>query len=96
MLAGQDDFPSNFVHFSYVGLMLGQRRRRWPNIKTALGECLVGVVSIVLYSGYSYSAECNQTVGLLCILNAYTRVLCMPILKMTVDLNVVDFFNVSN
>ena len=21
--------------------MLGQRRRRWPNIKTALGECLV-------------------------------------------------------
>ena len=21
--------------------MLGQRRRRWPNIETALGECLV-------------------------------------------------------
>ena len=32
-------------HFCNVGSMLGQRRRRWPNIKTALGECLVGVVS---------------------------------------------------
>ena len=31
--------------FRNVGSMLGQRRRRWPNIKTALGECLVGVVS---------------------------------------------------
>ena len=31
-----------------VGSMLGQHRRRWTNIKTAKGECLVGVVSIIL------------------------------------------------
>ena len=45
VFARQEDFLSNIVHFSNVGLMLGQRRRRWPNIKTALGECFVGVVS---------------------------------------------------
>ena len=45
---GQEDFLSNIVYFSNVGSMLGKRRRRWPNIKTALSECLVGVVSIVL------------------------------------------------
>ena len=48
VFAGQEDFLSNIVHFANVGLMLGQRRRRSPNIKTALGECLVGVVSRVL------------------------------------------------
>ena len=26
---------------SNVGSMLGQRRRRWPNIKTAVDQCLV-------------------------------------------------------
>ena len=31
----------NIVHLSNVGSMLGQRRRRWPNIKTALDQCLV-------------------------------------------------------
>ena len=35
------DFLSNFVHLLYVGSMLGQRRRRWPSIKTALDQCLV-------------------------------------------------------
>ena len=39
--AGQEDFLSNIVHLSNVGSMLGQRRRRWPNIKTALDQCLV-------------------------------------------------------
>ena len=48
VFAGQEDFLSNIVHFSNVGSILGQRRRRWPNIKKALGECLVGVVSIDL------------------------------------------------
>ena len=43
VFAGQKDFPSN-----NVCSMLGQRRRRWLNIKTALGECLVEVVYIVL------------------------------------------------
>ena len=35
-----------------VSSMMGQHRRRSSNIKTALGECLVGVVSIVLKSGW--------------------------------------------
>ena len=29
---GQEDFLSHIVHFSNGGSMLGQRRRRWPNI----------------------------------------------------------------
>ena len=37
-----------FSQTLYISPMLGQRHRRWPNYKTALGECLVGVVSIVL------------------------------------------------
>ena len=44
LIAGQEDFSSNIVHFSNVGSMLGQSLRHWPNIKTALGECLVRVV----------------------------------------------------
>ena len=40
VFAGQEDFPSNIVHLSNVVSMLGQRRWRWPNIETALGECL--------------------------------------------------------
>ena len=40
-------FPENNLHSPYVALMLGQCRRRWSNIKTAFGQCLFGVVSIV-------------------------------------------------
>ena len=50
--AGQEDFLSNTVHLSNVGSMLGQRRRSWPNIKTALDQCLVWVVSCNQFSGY--------------------------------------------
>ena len=32
---------SNIVHLSIVGSIMGQRRRRWPNINTALNQCLV-------------------------------------------------------
>ena len=38
VFAGKEDFLSNIVHLCNVGLMLGQRRRRWTNIKTTLGE----------------------------------------------------------
>ena len=37
----QEDFLSNIVHLFNVGSMLGQRRRRWPSIKTVLDQCLV-------------------------------------------------------
>ena len=52
VFAGQEDFLSNIVHLSNVGSMLGQRRKRWPNINTALDQCLVRVVSCNQFSGY--------------------------------------------
>ena len=33
--------PANTRHSPDTVLMLGQRRRRWPNIETVLVECLV-------------------------------------------------------
>ena len=33
--------PANTRHGPNVGSMLGQRRRRWPNIDSTLGRCLV-------------------------------------------------------
>ena len=59
---------SNIVHVSNVGSMLGQRRRRWPNIKTALGQCLVWVVS------------CNQFSGYINAVNLYSIGYCWPTL----------------
>ena len=32
--------PENWSHSPDVGLMLCQRRRRWPNIKTKSGQCI--------------------------------------------------------
>ena len=48
--------------------MLGQRRRRWPNIKTALDQCLVWVVS------------CNQLSGYINAVNVYSIGYCWPTL----------------
>ena len=36
-----DNDEANTRHSPNVVLMLGQRRRRWPNIETAWGECLM-------------------------------------------------------
>ena len=33
--------PANTTHPTNAGSMLGQRRRRWPNIKPALCQCLM-------------------------------------------------------
>ena len=66
--AGQEDFLSNIVHLSNVGSMLDQRRRRWPNIKTALGQFLVWVVS------------CNQFSGYINAVNLYSIGYCRPTL----------------
>ena len=66
--AGQEDFLSNIVHLTNVGSMLGQRRRRWPNIKTALDQCLVWVVS------------CNQFSGYINAVNLYSIGYCWPTL----------------
>ena len=66
--SGQEDFLSNIVHLSNVGSMLGQRRRRSPNIKTALDQCLVWVVS------------CNQFSGYINAVNLYSIGYCWPTL----------------
>ena len=68
--AGQEDFLSNIVHLSNVGSMLGQRRRRWPNIKTALDQCLVWVIS------------CNQFSGYINAVNLYSIGYCWPTLDL--------------
>ena len=67
MFARQEDFLSNIVHFSNVGSMLGQRRRCWPNTKTALGESLIGVVSSLVIR------LLNQRTTMYCMLKAYTN-----------------------
>ena len=68
MFAGQEDFLSNIVHLFNVGSTLGQRRRRWPSIKTALDQCPVSVVS------------CNQFGGYINAVNLYSIGYCWPTL----------------
>ena len=43
--------PANTRHRHTVVLMLRQRLRRWPNIRPAIGQCLVftGAVSMTLH-----------------------------------------------
>ena len=50
VFAGQADLLSNIVHLFNVGSLLGQRRRRWPSIKTALDHRPVYVVSCNQFS----------------------------------------------
>ena len=64
----QEDFLSNIVHLFNVGSMLGQRRRRWPSIKTVLDQCPVLVVS------------CNQFSGYINAVNLYSIGYCWPTL----------------
>ena len=68
VFAGQADFLSNIVHLFNVGSMLGQRRRRWPSIKTALDQSPVYVVS------------CNQFSGYINAVNLYSIGYCWPTL----------------
>ena len=68
VFAGQEDFLLNIVHLSNVGSMLGQRRRRWHNIKTALDQCLIEVVS------------CNQFSSYINVVNLYSICYCWPTL----------------
>ena len=37
----QSNYPASTRHWDSVGLMLGQRRRRWANIKPTLSQCIV-------------------------------------------------------
>ena len=40
-------YPANTGHSPNVVSMLGQRRRRWANIETALGDCWGSVITFV-------------------------------------------------
>ena len=41
-------YPANASYLANVVLRLGERRRRWTNVKTTLGRCL-------MFDGYAYS-----------------------------------------
>ena len=45
-----DTTPANTGHSPNAVSMLGQRRRRWANIKTALGECPVFAETLAMVS----------------------------------------------
>ena len=46
--------PTSTRHPHNVDSMLGQRHRRWPSIKSTLGECLVLAVNLFLHSRFIY------------------------------------------
>ena len=68
VLTGQENFLSNIAHLSNARSMVSQRRRSWPNIKTALDQCLVWVVS------------CNRLSGYINAVNLYSIGYCWPTL----------------
>ena len=82
MFAGQEDFLSNIVHLFNVGSMLGQRRRRWPSIKTALDQYPVEVVS------------CNQFSGYINAVNLYSIGYCWPTRPRHARFAVESFFKI--
>ena len=50
-------FPSQNGTLAKCCFNVGQRRRRWSNIKTALGQFLVGVVSCNQFSRWYYCPQ---------------------------------------
>ena len=58
--------PTNImVNSTNARLMLGQRRRRWPNINTALVECTIFIEHMYLKSIRDYGSEydgCNFSI----------------------------------
>ena len=52
-------FSSQHCTLTKCWFIVGQRRRRWSNIKTSLGQFLVGVVSCNQFSSWYY---CSQSV----------------------------------
>ena len=59
------DIPANTRRSAIVGLMLGHRLRRWPNIKPTLAEGLVFSVSPVRKTASSYRN------GTICVMTLY-------------------------
>ena len=85
VFAGKEDFLSNIVHLRNVGSMLGQRRRRWPNIKQRW-------VRVRWSSIQSYNQVTSSTT-LYCILKAYTHASLEPdsIFKSTSHCTIIMF-----
>ena len=69
----QKDSPADTRHSPNVFLMLAQRRRRLPNIKTTLSERLVlagGSIDVQIHSPWHFPAQDNPYhVGLSCLAN---------------------------
>ena len=55
----RENFPSQHSTLNNCWFNVGQHRRRWPNIKTTLGQFLIGVVSC---SQFSCWYKCCQSV----------------------------------
>ena len=51
--------PSKHKSFNQCCFNVGQRRRRWPNIETVLGECLVFAVRTASYFYRSVEIRCS-------------------------------------
>ena len=59
---GNPGNPANTIHSPNAALTLGQRRRRWSNVKTVLGECIVfaGMFVIEFQCRHSVMTSCQQ------------------------------------
>ena len=59
MTGGVNRVPANTIRWTNVGLMLGHRRRRWPNIKPAVVDVSCLLVSPVLFylNGFIHTCE---------------------------------------
>ena len=63
-------FPPNPRHWSDVVLMLGHRRRRWPNIKPTLAQCLM-FCWVVVWSSSGWWTNKSIRWTLWCRYNVY-------------------------
>ena len=59
--------PANTRRWTIVGLMLGQRRRRWPNIKTTLAQRLEFAGTAITMCCFSVSDGRQHHHGKLCL-----------------------------
>ena len=59
------DHTSKHNTLNHVGLMLGHRLRRWPNIKPTLLQCVVFAGKLILYIWRSPPPCVNKQTGII-------------------------------
>ena len=69
--------PNNTSHSPDAVLMLGQRRRRWTNIETELGECLVFAACVLgsIFHTHKLPYSCQH--------DSYTRLWCCLVVRVS-------------